>query len=150
MHTTKYPSRLALRLANLLYMVWYLDRRLRWQQYQIHLMPRVVISQEISIVFSWGKFGEVATEVQIYIDGQRCEDAQHHGWDQFDSISPLAKFGTAIYIMHSARDNGWEKEIYIEVAETSALFTSPRGEESISKIHARCFEGFYGQLNEFV
>ena len=42
-----------------------------------------------------------------------------------------------------------EKEVYIEVAETSALFTSPRGEESISKIYARCFEGFYGQLNEF-
>ena len=51
-------SHLVLRLANLFYMAWYLDRRLRWQQYQIHLMPRVVISREILDCFFLGNILE--------------------------------------------------------------------------------------------
>ena len=102
------------------------------------------------LFFLGENFGEVATEVQIYIDGQRCEDAQHHGWDQFETLfHPWQNSGRPYISCIPQETTVGEKEIYIEVAETSALFTSPRGEESISKIHARCFEGFYGQLNEF-
>ena len=94
-------------------------------------------------------FGETETALEIFIGGQRCIGSKHHGWSQTESLLHSWQNSGRPYVSCIPQETTiGEKEIFIKIAKTSTTFTSPRGEQSISKIYARCFNGYYGKIGE--